>query len=378
MLQRIVCDQLVVHVDEAYSKYLLVPPQLGGLKKNFVLRYLNEREFDISWYTSYEDQSENFMDFLLCVLSLDEREIISLKWNNQLSKVDLSPKELENILKHLNFGNIECLSISHFNMKSVPFEHLHKLTNISLKDCCLAEIPNMSAMPSLDIINVSDNNIRELSENVLPTSMKKVFVDGNPIQCIRLDYEKYPNLVFIQCGSQYTEYIITPLVDRVFRANLKIVVPSNYKPYFCMPPSIVFGDTGLLSSYVQNPEKFLENISNIYKRSAALNWLLNSSRSLVLTIDFTSQRWLSGIKDTLNFQSVLNLTLNDCNLQIFPKLTAMPRLKHLSLLNNHLSVVPTKDLPLLETLNIVKNPIEEIDFDTIAFPNLKLVAFGSD
>ena len=104
-------------------------------------------------------------------------------------------------------------------------------------------------------------------------------------------------------------------------------------------------------------------------RSEAMQWLLTSSKSELLNLDFMAQDWLfrpDSHVDTscINVQNVNSLNLSGCGIKLWPRLNGMSGLKQLNLsVNSLVEISPEVTLSSLERLDLTQNLIHEIDFD---------------
>ena len=147
-----------------------------------------------------------------------------------------------------------------------------------------------------------------------------------------------------------------------------------------MPPKVVL-DEKRVSDYILNPEKYLIKIENITKRRQALQWLIVKENFVFRFVDFTDQHWLFKKHfdfSSKTFRKVLSLTLDNCGIHELPIISGIETLKHLSLSDNHLYEFPVFQMPTVQSLDVKGNPIEEIDFDIDAFPQLTTLTFGSE
>ena len=279
------------------------------------------------------------------------------------------------ILRLSNEGHLVTnIDLSHYFRTS---DALQSLREIYLDNCSLFSIPNMSSLLHVEIIDVSDNNIRELDEDFLSPTVKELCIKGNPIEYVKLTCDRFPNLRQIRCGSKDTLYISSRIVQRL---NIEVIIPDEYKQYLCMPPPEMFEDDENRSQYINNPEKYLLYTQNVLKRSQALTWLIFRDKFGFRKIDFTHQEWLFqkhfdfGIN---HFHHVTSLTLDKCSLTELPSLAGISSLQNLSLCENNLKYIPNIKVPSLEILDVNDNPIVEIDFEVHSFPKLALLTFGS-
>ena len=257
---------------------------------------------------------------------------------------------------------------------------LHALKELYLEKCGLDSIPNVSGMPQLKLINVRNNRIKWVKN--LPRSVRKLFLEDNPIQCLSVDLDTVPDLAEISCGSTETHYISHALIKKVVSRELVIMVPETYQEHFFLPPSAALNSYEHLTVYASHPEKYLGNI-HLENRSLALNWLVNESKFDIACLDFTFQYWLfpyesKCILNGLNLSMVHTLKLNNCGLQQIPNFGNMVSLQTLHLCENNLSSLDTHEpLMSIESLNIAQNMLEEIDIDPKCFPRLRELTLGS-
>ena len=253
---------------------------------------------------------------------------------------------------------------------------LQFLKGIYLKNCGLHVFPKMSKLSKLEIIDIRDNMISELQKDCLPPSLKKLFVVGNPIRCIDIDFSAVPCLSELHCGSKTTHFVSFSLMSKFHDRKTEIEIPEHFREFLYFPPRIVFDEQDHLGSYVTNPEQYLKYVP-IEKSVEALEWLQSSSRPASDTLDLSSQGRL--LANEISLKDIEVLKLNDCKLNVFPKLINVSNLRHLELRDNQLKNI-SFDVTLcsLESLDVSNNPLEEIDLEIETFPRLKTLIFGSD
>ena len=358
--------QLTLQVDGLYKQYLMVPPPDALENIRDLSEYVQSKELSPNQFNACE--SELMLKCLLWLVGNRPYESLNLRG------YPLEIAELQTLIFAIAQTTVDVDNLGNRQLH-------HELKEINLSNCKLGRIPDLSELQYLESVNFSGNYIQEINESHLPPSVEKISVEGNPIPCVKLICERFPNLVEICCGSPSTEYISAELIENFHEARLRITVHENYRKYLCMPPSIVFDSQEHLSNYVQNPEKYLPRILNVYKRSTALYWLLISSTFSLRTLDFTTQHWLFETDSSLNripLENVHTLILDKCGLQELPTLGGMPDIQILSLHDNELQGIQVYGVPLLQSLTVTKNPIEEIDVDFGSLPLLNVLAFGSD
>ena len=358
---------LTLQMDEQYKRYLMVPPPGVLENTNELDKYVRCKELSPSQFRAHESEL-----IFKCLLRLVE--------SRSYESLNLACCPLEMLQLERLFSKIALQTKIDADLTGMKPPH-QNLKKVNLKNCKLNTIPDLSECLHLEDVDLGDNNIQNINENYLPSSIKKLSVEGNPIPYLKLNCDSYPNLSSIQCGSGCTEYISAEIMQKVNEETLTMIIDEKCKRFLCMPPPIVLDNKEHLLNYFQNPERYLPFISNMYKRSTSLYWLLVSSTFPLHTLDFTSQSWLFETDSALSrisLENVHTLILEKCGLQELPRLVGMPNLKYLSLHDNGLESIQLQHVPLLQTLIVTENRTEEIDVDFDSLPNLKVLAFGSD
>ena len=364
LLQRICCSKLELLVDENYTDNItpVVKEILSDdLKKKSIGNFLTEGGFDVTWYT-LQDQPETYVDRLCQILSLDKRMINSLKLDNKLTE-EFLPMKVK-FLHHFKLQDIKCLNLSYVKIKTLDsVKHFDKLREIQLENCNLTCIPDMLFSNTLEIVDIRDNNISELNEDSLPTFVRKLLIDGNPIICVNLNCDRFQNLYEIQCGSKSTKYISDKILHRCASDNFNIVIPETYKRYLYMPPSLVLDNKHDLQMYLKKPVKYVWLLKSDSEKIEGLMWIMKSKISNFFNIGFAAEKWICDNYRTKYFSK-----------QIYMNNLCFLSLNTSGLLN--LSKLPS--ILFLEVLDVSDNLMQEIDFDVDSFPKLKMLKFGSN
>ena len=261
---------------------------------------------------------------------------------------------------------------------------LAEITEINVCGCGLSEIPDMSSLKKLKLVDLSNNDIEQINDNFLPVSVENVTLKDNPIPCLAIDCHRFKELKQVQCGSRHTHYISFQLLEQISEGQIEVTVAEEYQEYFLMPPYSLFeyhgaGDNVALRRFIEHPEDSLIQITDIEKRLNALNWLLSSDKP-DLKSDLSLHTWLSESSIVLNKISLRNvhtLILSKCDFYEFPLFSDMSALIHLDLSHNNLNRILFEKLPQLQILNVVDNPMNEIDFESENAPKLEKLSFGS-
>ena len=261
---------------------------------------------------------------------------------------------------------------------------LEEITEINLSDCGLTEIPDISSLKKLTLVDLSNNEIQQINDNFLPMSVENMVLKDNPIPCLAIDCHRFKELQHVQCGSRHTHYVSFQLLEQISEGRIEVTVPREYQECFLMPPYSLFErhsaeDNVALRNYIEHPENSLIHITDIEKRLTVLNWLLSSAKK-DLKSDLSSHTWLSEksiVLNTISLQNVHTLILSKCDFYEFPTFSDMSALIHLDLSRNNLNKISFEKLPQLQILNVVYNPMNEIDFETEDAPKLEKLSFGS-
>ena len=261
---------------------------------------------------------------------------------------------------------------------------LEEITEINLSDCSLTEIPDISSLKKLTLVDLSNNEIDQINDNFLPMSVENIVLKDNPIPCLAIDCHRFKELQQVQCGSRHTHYVSFQLLEQISEGRIEVTVPREYQEYFLMPPYSLFErhsaqDNVALRNYIEHPENSLIQITDIEKRLTVLNWLLSSAKK-DLKSDLSSHTWLSEksiVLNTISLKNVHTLILSKCDFYEFPTFSDMSALIHLNLSHNNLNKISFEKLPQLQILNVVDNPMNEIDFETEDAPKLNELSFGS-
>ena len=364
LLQRICCSKLELLVDENYTDNVtpVVKEILSeDLKKKSIGNFLTKGGFDVTWYT-LQDQPETYVDRLCQILSLDKRMINSLKLDSKLTE-GFRPMKVK-FLHHFKLQDIKCLNLSYVKIKTLDsVKHFGKLREIHLRNCNLTCIPDMLFSNTLEVVDIRDNNISDLNEDSLPTFVRKLIIDGNPIICVSLNCDKFQNLYEIQCGSKSTKYISDKILHRCASDKFNIVIPETYKRYLYMPPSLILDNKHDLQMYLKKPVKYVWLLKSDSEKIEGLMWIMKSKISNFFNVGFAAEKWIFD-----NYRT-----------KYFSKQIYMNNLSLLSL--NTIGLLDLSKLPsilFLEVLDVSDNLMQEIDFDVDSFPKLKLLTFGSN
>ena len=210
-------DLQKLKIDDIFQEYLIFPPKcvlneisrLDEFLQNpevYLLEVeLSKRKQALNWLI--EDADFKFDEFNLA----EQFELFEFYTGNEFNNVFNSP----------NLRYINCLN---------------------LKNCRLASLPNLKCLESLDILDVSSNKLEDMSalEN---DNLKDLDVSVNPIVEVHIDFEKCPKIEKITIGSNKTERLSVPVMQRACWDQLDIVpVNEEYVNYLCKVAKAILGD----------------------------------------------------------------------------------------------------------------------------------------
>ena len=222
ILHRASTGQLELEVTPLYRQNLLMPP-LNALDDIQELHnFVKSKEINIRQFNT--NQPEQIFQCLTHIVESQSQHYDVLSLADQAT-----------LCKSIGF---ERVSGFFQRLGSRPISQI--LLKIKLSKCGLESIPNISSLSQLRILDLSDNDINELNEEFLPTSVKRLYVDGNPIVCIKLSIARFPGLSKVRCGSKRTQYISSHLVKKAQQRGFKMTIPKKYQKYLCLPPSKIF------------------------------------------------------------------------------------------------------------------------------------------
>ena len=183
--------------------------------------------------------------------------------------------------------------------------------SLSLTRVNLQYLPDLSSLTNLWNVDLRFNDIKELNQTFLPCSLRKLYVQGNPIPFLHIDSGRLASLTELGCGSSNTHYITTPILRRVHDGDLILLVPDDLKGHLYLPPPAVFEDPRQMVKYIDHPERFLPFVAETKNKQGALEWLFTSSCWSSSMLDFSSQGWLhdgdvhTGFVDLQNVETLI-------------------------------------------------------------------------
>ncbi len=175
--------QTITQLDFDSDSFKHIPPEIGQLKN---LRSLEVKDNDLSFLPleigelkklKKLDLSNNYLSFLPTRFS----ELVNLEelylCENYFSKIPEQIFLLEK-LKELYIRNSDISDIPQ------KISDLKNLKTLNLSGCKISNLPNLAELPMLKYLCLSDNSLSILNPQILPISLKGLYLEGNKISYI--------------------------------------------------------------------------------------------------------------------------------------------------------------------------------------------------
>ncbi len=232
----------LLELDMRHREAILFPPPHIIRHAHKVADYLENGTFHVSWFSKRGEAELSTTDVIYEALSADERTILKFAMNNQPSLVQ-DRTSLSRILTHPKLNEVECLSLRHCGLTQVPSLRRLKLTYVDLsennlaetiKDVCralpnittlkvrgcgLGELPVFGIQQKLTYLDVGCNDLKSLSTEYTTESLKRLVIDGNPMEDVTFDSARFPNLKKIEFGSEVTKFLGFELLRRTLAVD---------------------------------------------------------------------------------------------------------------------------------------------------------------
>ena len=303
---------------------------------------------------------ENPMQNLLNIRNPVERKE-ALHWALTTNQYDLSNLDLSD-QKEL-FSNMSSEELRELLSSNC----MNKLLSFSMKNCQLTKLPKFHIWKQLQTLNLSDNNLKSIEIDSGPCLLKELYISGNPLERIEIDFAHFPQLKTLECGSSETKYISIPILERVTKKDLKLHIPKDYRNALLLPAYKVIHNDKKLSKFVSNPVKYAYNIPDSRERQYIIIWLLGS-RENQFSLELNEEKNMKILLDKLLKESLLikihKLSLSKGDLTTLPDLRHLEKLQHLDISYNKMSNINYFHLPLkLRELCIEGNPVKVINVE---------------
>ena len=293
-----------------------------------------------------------------------------------------SLSKLQDLCQHLGFNQIE---------RYLTLQELHSVKELYLEGCGLTDIPNVSSLSHLKVIDCRNNEIQDIKRSLIKckfVNVEKICLTGNPFIMLDFDVSNVsPSLKTLTFGSNSTNFVRLMFLDTLVTMNVEIILEEGQDIIIFPPHQYLLGKEGNLedlSDLCKTPEKILPFLESVDKKFNWLKWLLDDEQYTCISLN------LSGEKELVNYHSnkiltnhklssIEKLFLNDCDLSECPNISLYPNLAHLDLGNNLLTDWCFQSRHgNLQQLILSGNPIPAIMDEFNCFPALRKLTVGSE
>ena len=409
VLHEIISNNLTLELSPGTN--LILPPKTSLLSTDSLKAYVNNPERFL-----YHLSREDAVDSLMWLVDESTHHFLSFDLSGYQIVEDLGRDRLQSMLEKESLQNIKVLNLSNVNLKIAP---------------------KINCLKQLDTVDLSQNQLTKLDYLSSHQILTKLYVEGNPISCIELNVESFPKLRYIRTGSRETHTVEKAILIRMLEGEFTLDIPEIFRAFLKFPTyAVLCGHKHTLRKYLNTHELDLsltENgamgiklIEENIKKCAISTKALNVTGQISLTAK--GESGLNRLLGNQNLRNVKRLVMNSCGIRYFPVLKDMGSLTYLDLgrnpfevlfishslrnlqelrLNNcgldrmfNLNHFPVlKDLDIsdnridsnkmiqfyeksekvypLEKLNVVGNPLEEINFNVKSFPRMMEIKAGS-
>ena len=344
---------------------LLLPPWEVFNKPSSIEQYLNQPEYFLRYIIDVKDQQK------------------ALTWlvesDGQAFNKEFTLSDQYQVCSAFGFAKLVKM-----------FEHpaFKTLKRLSLDGCGLNEVPGLSNLTQLKVLNLTQNNISAIQQNLQLKQVEELYIDQNPV--VTVDFEllqTFPSLKVLKLGAAETKFVALGLLKQCKERDVSIKVNEKYQKVLLFPS---FEYMQNASSKLDNDDNFpkgiLDALQMVENKHEMLHWLLEDDRNKFSTFCFShlTDVWSHcnqlGCKSFLTMKSLRDvkcLYLDHCGFDKIPKLDNSPKLKDLHLEYNRIEDVSSIfPLEKLECLQLQGNPIADYG-DFSALPSLCHITLGS-
>ena len=259
-----------------------------------------------------------------------------------------------------------------------------KFTHLTLSDCELQEMPDVTKLILLQDLDVRHNKITEFK--MYPNKrLTNIDITENPILGFDFDENSLSGLKYLKLGSEQTKYISLQVLQILRKGLLKIEVSKENLKHPLYPPRDCMIDEEYLMELTAKASLDLTLIT-AHERKSTLDWVLCHGGSMVKSLDLSHP---SGTYDSDNeniveifeenigsWCNLRSLTARNLGIRQFPDMAVLKRLERIDFSNNNIDIIPMRLLPIesLCELDLSMNPI--VQFDTLLSPLLILLLQG--
>ncbi len=153
------------------------------------------------------------------------------------------------IMRDCNLREVPCLSqvrelnvpfiissIINFDFRA-GFENLERLT---LSNCGLQTVPNLSHLPNLKYLDIGHNSISQMDfTHADPLKLMGLCLIGNPVEVIDINPNELPHLRSIHFGSMATRFVSSSVLERIARNQIDLSIHDEFHHSLIVPPYVL-------------------------------------------------------------------------------------------------------------------------------------------
>ena len=241
LMEAVIEGHTEVNVPDDYNEYLLVPV-----------------------VSQLYDPSDSLAKFINNTsVNLSEAEISNIHNRNKAFEYLFATKT--NFYKTLDLTGQDDFCLGKLLSPLLAKPSLNSISSLCLVRCRLNSFPlPINSLPYLILLDVSRNNIKELTTLISHERLQSLYIGSNPIERINIEKMKnYPKLSFIQAGHKDTKSIGASILEAVKSGKLTIdIIKEHRKHLSCPPYEILKGGAKLLAVYMKEAELSTRNKTN--------------------------------------------------------------------------------------------------------------------
>ena len=405
VLEEVIADRLCLEVSPKTNLWL---PPMSCLNSEILQSFVRNPERHLGHLSEMEA-----VNSLMWLLNESDMKFCSFDLSGQIKLVEaLGTDRLQDVLENKSLQNITFLSLAKVNLKMIP---------------------SIVCFTDLERLDISGNNLEKLDKTFSHDRLTDLYLEENPIPFLELNLRLFPKLANLRAGSAETHTIDKAILHKVLEEKLSLHIDKKYKNSYPLYNTIY--DKEQLKKHLNTDELNL-SVSKICEKSFKyIEDQIKNAGDEITTLKLDCQAcisehgeigtWRKELLGHHNLRNITSLSLKSCNITFFPNLKEMNRLISLDLSGNKFEsqaigyrMATLKQLLLqdcnlnrsfnltffpalreliisknnitsmrqfcdedkvrpLEKLNIVGNPIEEVNVNVKSFARLKELKVGS-
>ena len=127
---------------------------------------------------------------------------------------------------------------------------LKSIRSLNLSNCGLTHLPDLTSLRFLETVDLSNNSLTSCRD-LVNSNLRSLNIEGNPIEEVTINPDKFTSLVTLTIGSSKTRFISFDLIRKMSDEVLELNVSKCYHDNLLLPPSAVFGDRQRLGCYME-------------------------------------------------------------------------------------------------------------------------------